>query len=241
LAWVVGLGILAVGLALAACGPAPTALQVATSHPYSFEAAQYVGIKLSDFPAHYRSSPAAPQTSSSDASQTLAEYRCEKIEPAVGPSPISAQTPDFTDPSKTTEVHETTAVFKTAASASSHLQLELNSRYPTCKAAVFKAALVKNASPGEHVGFVSVHLFRLPASNDDDGVEVTGIATLTLADGTSTVATSDLVVLQRGRFVSELSLDTEGENPSALLGQLTTDLSERLAQVVPAATTSGPG
>jgi len=130
-------------------------------------------------------------------------------------------------------LHEITDVFATASLARDHLALELSSRYPTCKAAVFKSALTAGAPVGERVGSVTVHVTGLPAEYGDAGVEVFGLSTLTLPGGISATATSDLAVLIRGPIVAELSIETYAETPTALLDQLTADLADRLAQVVP--------
>jgi hypothetical protein len=224
----------AVGSALSGCGPPkPTALHLALLHPHSLAAAQYVTIHAGDLPSRYVAKPAPGNVESEDAAQTLAEYRCEQIDPPSGPAPISARTPDFTDPTGRTELHETTAVFSSAALARRHLDLELSPRYPSCKAAVFRSALVASAATGERVGFVTVHVSPLPARFGDTGVEVVGLSTLSLPGGISATATSDLAVLIRGPIVAELSIETDGETPTALLNVLTTDLADRLANAVP--------
>ena len=228
------LGVATVAACLAGCGSgARSALQLASSHPDSLAAAQYVGIRLSDLPSGYSSSKVPPQVDSQDAAQTLAEYRCERLAPPKGPAPLSSRTADFTDPTGTTELHETTTVFPSAAAAASHLALELNSRYPTCKATAFRSALVASAPSGERIGFVTVHVSDLPARFGDRGVEVEGLSTFALPDGVSALATSELVVLVHGHLAAELSIQTEGQTPDGLQEKLTSDLATRLAQVVP--------
>ena len=233
--WLVaGVALAAMSTMLTGCGSAvDVALQTAIAHPDSIQAARYVDIRLGDLPHGYTSSRPSAQSNSEDASQTLAEYECEHIDPPDGSAPLSVRTPDFVDPTGRTEVHETTAVFASGPAARAHLDLELNSRYPACKAAAFRRALVADAPTGERIGFVTVHVTKLPSRYDDVGVEVVGLSTLLLPGGVSTLATSDLVVLIRDRMVAELSIDTDGPAPSALLGKLTTDLSARLAQVLP--------
>ena len=232
-----GVALAVIGSVLTGCGPAvDDALETAVAHPDSIQAAQYVGIRLSDLPAKYTSSRASAQSGSEDESQTLAEYRCEHLSPPVGLTPLSSRTPDFIDPTGRTELHETTAVFSSAPAAAAHLDLELNSRYPSCKAAAFRRALVAAAPKGERIGFVTVHLSKLPSRLGDPGVEVVGLSTLVLPGGVSTLATSELVVLVRGRLVAELSIDTDGPAPTALLDKLTSDLAARLALVVPSPT-----
>ena len=81
-----------------------------------------------------------------------------------------------------------------------------------------------------------MHLSKLPSRLGDPGVEVVGLSTLVLPGGVSTLATSELVVLVRGRLVAELSIDTDGPAPTTLLDTLTSDLAARLAQVVPSPT-----
>jgi hypothetical protein len=211
---------------------------MAVAHPDSIQAARYVDIRLSDLPRGYTSSHASAQSDSEDASQTLAEYKCEHIDPPPGRVLLSVRTPDFIDPTGRTELHETTAVFTSSAAALAHLDLELNARYPSCKAAAFRRALVDNAPKGEHVGFVTVHVSRLTARTGDAGVEVVGVTTLLLPGAVSTLATSELVVLVRSRLVAELSIDTDGPAPTAPLDRLTSILAGRLAQVVPHATHS---
>jgi hypothetical protein len=228
------LGVATVAACLAGCGSgAKSALQLASSHPDSLAAAQYVSIRLSDLPSGYSSSQAPGRADSEDAAQTLAEYRCEHLTPPTGPAALSSRTPDFTDPTGTTELHETTTVFPSTAAAASHLALELNSRYPTCKATAFRIALVASAPTGERIGFVTVHVSDLPARFGDRGVEVEGLSTLALPGGVSALATSDLVVLIRGHLAAELSIQTEGQTPNGLRDNLTSDLATRLAQIVP--------
>jgi hypothetical protein len=233
--WLVaGVALAAMSTVLTGCGSAvDAALQSAVAHPDSIQAASYVDIRLSDLPDGYTSSRPSTQSNSEDAAQTLAEYKCEHIDPPDGRAPLSVRTPDFVDPTERTEVHETTAVFASAPAARAHLDLELNSRYPACKAAAFRRALVADAPTGERIGFVAVHVTKLPSRYDDVGIEVVGLSTLLLPGGVSTLATSDLVVLTRDRMVAELSIDTDGPAPTALLGKLTADLSGRLAQVLP--------
>ena len=218
---------------LAGCGSTPTALQLASSHPDSLAAAKYVSIRQSDLPSDYTSSPAPAGVKSQDASQTLSEYRCERIDPPQGPTPLSWRTPDFTNPAGTTELHETTTVFSSAKASVSHLQLELNIRYPSCKATAFRDALVASAPAGERVGFVTVHVSDLPSRFGDRGVEVQGLSTLSLPGGVSALDTSELVVLVRGRMAAELSIQTDGQVQTGLLDELTSDLATRLAQVIP--------
>ena len=81
-----------------------------------------------------------------------------------------------------------------------------------------------------------MHLSKLPSRLGDPGVEVVGLSTLVLPGGVSTLATSELVVLVRGRLVAELSIDTDGPAPTPLLDTLTSDLAARLTQVVPSPT-----
>jgi hypothetical protein len=220
--------------ALSACGAAvDTALQTAVAHPYSIGAARYAQIHLSDLPHGYSARSAAARTKSEDAAQTLAEYGCEHLSPPSQPVPISERTPDFVDPAGTTEVHETTAIFASASSASGLLDLELNPRYPSCKAVAFRRVLVADAPKGERIGFVTVRVTHLSSRFGDPGVQVVGLSTLVLPGGVATLATSDLVVLIRGRLVAELSIDTDGSAPTALVNQLTSDLASRLARVVP--------
>ena len=220
--------------ALSACGAAvDTALQTAVAHPYSIGAARYAQIRPGDLPHGYSAKPVAASTTSEDAAQTLAEYGCEHLSPPSHPAPISERTPDFVDPAGTTEVHETTAIFVSAQSASQLLNLELNPRYPGCKAAAFRRVLVADAPKGERIGFVTVRVTHLPSRFGDPGVQVVGLSTLVLPDGVATLATSDLVVLIRDRLVGELSIDTDGPAPTALVNKLTSDLASRLAQVVP--------
>jgi hypothetical protein len=235
MSWLVaGIALAAISTTLAGCGsPVATALQTAMAHPHSIQAARYVDIRLSDLPPRYISHLASAQSNSEDQTQTLAEYSCEHIDPPTGPAPLSARTPDFIDPTGRTELHETTAVFASSSAAMAHLDLELNSRYPSCKAAAFRGALVADAPKGERVGFVTVHVTKLPSRFGDLGVQVVGLSTLMLPGGVSTLATSDLVVLIRDRLVAELSIDTDGPAPNALLEKLTSDLAGRLAQVVP--------
>jgi hypothetical protein len=230
-------GVATVASLLGACGSTtPSALQLASTHPDSLAAAQYVSISRSDLPSGYEQGPAPAQANSQDAAQTLAEYRCEGIDPPKGPAPLSWRSPDFTDPSGTTELHETTTVFPSSVAAASHLALELDSRYPTCKATAFRNALVASAPAGERIGFVTVHVSDLPKKFGDRGVEVEGLSTLTLSGGVSALATSELVVLIRGHLAAELSIETDGNADAGLLDQLTSDLAKRLAQVVPNAT-----
>lgn len=220
--------------ALSGCGSAvDTALQTAVAHPDTIQAALYVQIHLNDLPARYSARSASAQTASEDATQTLAEYTCEHLSPPVGPAPISARTPDFIDPTGRTELHETTAIFASASAASGLLDLELNHRYPPCKAAAFRRALIADAPKGERIGFVSVHVTHLPSRFGDPGVEVVGLSTLVLPGGVSTLATSELVVLIRNRLVAEFSIETDGPAPTGLLDHLTSVLASRLAQVVP--------
>jgi hypothetical protein len=229
-----GLALAAVTATLAGCGsPGDTSLEAAVSHPDSVQAARYVAISENDLPAGYTTSRPTAQVNSEDASQTLAEYMCEHLDPPNGPSPISARTPDFVNSTGITELHETTAVFASASAASAPLFLELNRRYPTCKAAAFRRALVANAPKGERIGSVTVHVTNLPPRFGDLGVQVEGLSTLDLPGGVSTLATSDLVVLIRDRMVAELSIDTDGPAPIALLDRLTADLAEKMAQVEP--------
>ncbi len=228
------LGVVTAATCLTGCGSkAPSALQLASSHPDSLQAAQYVSIRLGDLPSGYASSAAPAHATAEDAAQTLAEYRCERIEAPVGPVSLSWRTPLFTSPSETTELHETTTVFSSADAAVSHLQLELNSRYPTCKAIAFRSALVASAPAGEDIGVVTVHVSDLPSRFGDRGVEVEGLSTLTLAGGVSAIATSELVVLVRGRLAAELSVQTDGQTETGLIERLTSDLATRLAQVIP--------
>lgn len=230
---VVGIA-LAMSTTLAGCGSAvDAALETAIAHPDSIQAAQYAEIRLSDLPPRYTSSRGNATSNSEDASQTLAEYRCEHISPPSGRAILSVRTPDFIDPTGRTELHETTAVFASASAAVAHLGLELNSRYPSCKAAAFRSALVADAPKGERVGFVTVHVSKLPSRLGDPGVEVIGLSTLVLPGGVSTLVTSELVVLVRDRLVAELSIDTDGPAPTALQDKLTSDLAGRLAQVLP--------
>ena len=229
-----GAGMALLFAGLSACGSAAdTALQTAVAHPYSIGAARYAQIHLGDLPRGYTAKPSAASTTSEDAAQTLAEYECEHLVPPSHPAPISQRTPDFVDAAGTTEVHETTAIFTSASSASGLLDLELNPRYPSCKAAAFRRVLVADAPKGERIGFVTVHVTHLSSRFDDPGVQVVGLSTLVLPDGVATLATSDLVVLIRDRLVAELSIDTDGSAPTALVDQLTSDLASRLAQVVP--------
>ncbi len=228
------LGLAAAGSFLAGCAStAPSALQLASSHPDSLAAARYVSIGLGDLPSGYSSSPAPALATAEDAAQTLAEYRCERIDAPEGPVSLSWKTPLFTSPSGTTELHATTTVFSSPDAAASHLELELNSRYPTCKAIAFRSALVANAPAGERIGFVTVNVSDLPARFGDRGVEVEGLSTLTLAGGVSALATSELVVLIRGRLATELSIQTDGQAQTGLIERLTSDLATRLAQVIP--------
>jgi hypothetical protein len=230
-------GAAALASCLGGCGSSsPSALQLASAHPDSLTAAKYVSIGRTDLPSGYTQSPAPAQADSQDAAQTLAEYRCEGIAPPKGAAPLSWRTPDFTDSSGTTELHEATTVFSSSAAADSHLALELNPRYPTCKATAFRSALVASAPAGEHIGFVTVHVSDLPPKFGDRGVEVEGLSTLTLAGGVSALATSELVVMIRGHLAAELSVETEGQAGTGLVDQLTSDLAKRLAQVVPNAT-----
>ena len=234
---VVAVALAAVGATLTGCGASTdAALQQAVSRPDSIQALKYIELRQSDLPKGYTSSSPGNGTTSQDAAQTLAEYKCEHREPPDGHPLLSIRTPDFTDPTGRTELHEATAVFPSPPAAAAILALELNRRYPSCKAAAFRRDLVLSAPKGEHVGSVSVHVESLPARFGDAGVEVEGLSTLSLAEGVSTVATSDLVVLIRGRLVAELSIDTDGPAPSALLDKLTSELADRLAQVVPHAT-----
>ncbi len=227
-------GVLTVASCLGGCGAGKTsALQLASTHPDSLAAAQYVSIHPSDLPANFSSSQIPAHVNSQDVAQTLAEYRCERIDPPEGPASLSWRTPDFTDPTGTTQLHETTTVFPSATAAGSHLELELNSRYPSCKAAAFRTALVSGASAGERIGFVTVHVSDLPSRFGDRGVEVEGLSTLTLPGGVSTSITSELVVLVRGHLAAELSIQTDGQVQKGLADQLTSDLATRLAQVVP--------
>ena len=230
----VALGVATLAACLGGCGSAvPSALQVASSHPDSLAAARYVSIEQDDLPSSFTSAPAPAQAGSQDEAQTREEYRCEGIHPPAGPPPLSYRTKDFTNPTGTTELHETTAVFASPAAAAMHLQLELNSLYPSCKATAFRTALVSSAPRGEHVGFVTVHVSDLPSSSGDRGVEVEGLSRLTLPDGVSALETSELVVLIRGHLAAELSIQTLGQPDKGLLDQLTSDLAARLAQVVP--------
>ncbi len=173
------------------------------------------------------------QADSQDAAQTLAEYRCEHLAPPKGPAPLSWRSPDFTDANGTTELHESTTVFPSSTAAAAHLELELDSRYPACKATTFRNALVASAAPGERIGFVTVQVGDLPSRFGDRGVEVEGRSTLVLQGGVSGLATSELVVLVRGRMAAELSIRTDGAAETALLDQLTSVLATRLAAVMP--------
>jgi hypothetical protein len=223
----------ATALTLAGCGSPPSALQLARAHPNSQKAAEYVTIRAADLPPTYTERPVPENIESKDAAETLAEYSCERLAPPTGPSPISAKTPDFLDQTGETELHETTDIFRTPAVAAQHLTLQQSPLYPSCKAAAFKSALVASAPVGERVGFVSVHVNKLPAQFGVLGVEVVGLSTLDLPDGITSTATSDLAVLIRGPMVAELSIETDGPAPNALLTRLTSDLADRMRQIVP--------
>jgi hypothetical protein len=219
---------------LAACGSSPhvSALQLASSHPDSIAAAQYVSIRPGDLPAGFSARAVTAKAANLDVSQTLAEYDCEKLRPPSQKAVATASTPDYTNSAGTTELHETTAVFPTDASAMARLQLERDSRYPSCKALAFRKSLVATAPAGARVGSVNVSLRDVPSRFGDSGVEVAGICQLDLPGGVSEVATVDLVVLVREHFVVELAVDTDGPDPGSLLDRLTTDLAGRLAQVL---------
>ena len=219
---------------LAGCGSSKASSQkLASSHLDGATAAQFVSIRLGDLPAGFRSRAATAQASSLDASQTLAEYHCEELAPPSQKATVTESTPDYTNSTGTTELHETTAVFPTDVAASARLVLDRDSRYPSCKAAAFRSSLVASAPRGSRVGSVSVSLRDLPASLGDTGVEVAGICQVELPGGVSEVATADLVVLVREHFVVELAVDTDGPDLGSLLARLTTDLAHRLSQVLP--------
>jgi hypothetical protein len=221
------------GIVLGSCATSgPTALQLARKHPDGLAAAKYVSIGVGDVPASYKSLPAAGASVSDDASETLAEYKCEKIAPPAGPILVSYRSPEFADKADGVELHVTTTIFGNATAAAAHLALEHNPRYSTCKAAIFKAALVAGASNGESVGFVTVKVTGIPSEFGDSGVQVVGLSSLTLAGGVSTTATSDLTILERGPIVCELSAETYGASPGPLLNKLSALLATRLAQVV---------
>ncbi|MFZ0668073.1 MAG: hypothetical protein WAM97_20170, partial [Acidimicrobiales bacterium] len=209
----------------------PTALQLAREHPDGLAAARYVSIGVGDLPRTYKALPASGADVSEDASQTLAEYKCEMITGPTGPILASYRSPEFENKGDGAELHVTTTIFGNAESAAAHLALEENPRYPGCKAAIFKRALVASASPGESVGFVTVKVTAPPPRFGDSGVQVVGLSSLTLAGGVSTTATSDLTILARGPIVCELSAETYGASPGALLDKLTALLATRLAQV----------
>jgi hypothetical protein len=223
-------------LAVSACACGSTTKPptlAATSHPSDeLATARYVSITKGDLPSDYKAVSSA-LVGTDVAGDTLAVYRCEGAAPPSGPAPLSHGSSTFTNPSGETEVHETTVVFHTDATASLLLALEESPRYSGCKASVFKAALEQSAPKGERVGLVTVHVKDIPAKFGDDGVEVEGLANLTLPDQISVVSTSDLVVLVRGRIGVELSVETVGAPPTQLLDKLTDDLAARLAQVVP--------
>jgi hypothetical protein len=224
------------GLALMSCGTAQrpqSTAELATEHPDSITAARYLSIQPSDLPSGYEPRPVTEQASALDQTQTLAEYHCEGIHPPASKALVTASTPDYANAAGTTELHETTAIFPSAATASAHLALEQNTRYPSCKADAFQESLIKSAPIGEHIGSVTVHLRTLPKNLGDDGVEVVGVCTLGLPGGESAVATADLVVLVRRDLVVELSVDTDGPDPVGLVDNLTADLAQRLAQVLP--------
>jgi hypothetical protein len=227
--------LVAVGLSVTSCSaPRPqSAAEVASEHPESITAARYLSIQPGDLPAGYEPRDVTEKTSSLDQAQTLAEYRCEGIEPPASKAVVAASTPDFANPAGTTEVNETTAIFASAPAASAHLALEQNHRYPTCKADAFRESLIKSAPAGEHIGSVTVHLSALPKNLGENGLEVVGVCTLGLPGGESTVATADLVVLQRRNLVVELSVDADGPAPVGLVESLTDDLARRLAEVLP--------
>jgi hypothetical protein len=222
------------GSLLGACGSSPASpLELASSHPHSLAAAQYVTVRESDLPAGFRAHAITEEVASLDASQTREEYSCEKVHPPAQKALATASTPDYANSAGTTELHETTAVFPDDPAASARLQLELNSRYPACKASAFRNSLVAAAPRGARVGQVHVEVKSVPLRFADTGVEVTGVCEVELPGGLSEVATADLVVLVREHLVVELAVDTDGPDPQSLLDQLTDDLAERLAQVLP--------
>jgi hypothetical protein len=227
--------LVAVGLSLTSCGATrpQSAAELASQHPESITAARYLSIQPSDLPAGYEPRDVSEKTSSLDQAQTVAEYRCEGIDPPASKTLVTASTPDYANSAGTTELHETTAIFPSAPAASAHLALEQNKRYPTCKAEAFRESLIKSAPAGEHIGSVSVHLSTLPKNLGDSGVEVVGVCTLGLPGGESAVATADLVVLVRRNLVVELSVDADGPAPVGLVESLTADLAKRLAEVLP--------
>jgi hypothetical protein len=228
--------LVAVGLSVTSGSPPrpQSAAELASEHPESVTAARYLSIQPDDLPAGYESQDVTEKASSLDQAQTLAEYRCEGIQPPASKALVTASTPDYANATGTTELHETTAIFPSASAASAHLALEQNNRYPTCKADAFRESLIKSAPAGEHIGSVTVHLSALPKNLGDNGLEVVGVCTLGLPGGESAVATADLVVLVRRNLVVELSVDADGPAPVGLVESLTADLARRLAEVLPA-------
>lgn len=222
--------------ALGSCGTAsPTnpALLSASAHPDSLAAARYVSITLADLPPGYKAARIPNGTISRDASETLAEYRCEHLDPSTDPPSISARSPDFKSQTGNTELYETTAVFATTDGAAARLGLELDSRYPACKAAAVRSALLADSPTDESVGAVAVHVRVLSLQSGDRGLQVQGEIPLTLPGGVSALASSDLVVLVRERLVAELTIETDDGSPTVLVDRLTSDLEARLAQVQP--------
>jgi hypothetical protein len=227
---------LAVVAALGGCGAASAssaALSSALAHPDGPAAARYVSITLGDLPHGYRADRPSSAASALDASETLAEYRCENLDPSTDPPSLSTRSPVFTSPTGSTELYETTAVFGTAQGATARLSLELSSRYPSCKAAAVRRALLAAPPRGADVGAVAVHVSALSSHSGDRGVEVQGVIPMTLAGGVSALAISDSILLVRGRFVAELTVETTVGSPSALVDRLTDDIAGRLAQVEP--------
>lgn len=226
-----GFILLTVASLLTCCGSAPSALQEARAHPNGLEAAKYVSIKSTDLPSGYRTETEPTSASAEDASQTLAEYSCEKIDPPTDAALVTYKTPDYESAAGEVQLHETTIIFSSARAASDRLQLELNPLYPSCKSAVFKRALVASAVAGERVGFVSVKVSRLSPGTGDSGVEVVGLSNLMLPGGVAATATSELTLVVDGPIVTELSMETDGSPQLGLLNRLTQGLELRARQI----------
>ena len=230
-----GLLLVAAATLLGSCGSSKTsALVLASSHPDTLAAARYVAVRAGDLPDGFRSHAVSARDAALDASQTLAEYACEKLRPPSQKASATASTPDWSNSTGTIELRETTAVFGSDAAAAAHLQLERNSRYPACKASAFGRSLAAAAPKGARVGPVDVAISDVPMRYGDSGVEATGVCDVELPGGVSEVATAELVVLVREHLVVELTIGTDGPDPKALVSALTTDLAGRLAQVLPA-------
>jgi hypothetical protein len=231
--WLAGVLILAGGLLLTSCATrGASARDLASFQSGSPAAVDFVSLKHADLPPGFSVRPLTASDEALDEQQTLAEYSCERIPLPTTKATVTDSTPDYVNSERTTEVHETTASFPTPTAASARLDLELSSLYPRCKATAFHRALVESSPPGEQVGAVAVRVSPVSPRTPDRGVDVVGVCTLELSGGVSATATADLVVLVRGRIVVELSIDTDGPDPTSLINQLTAELAKRLDEVV---------